>query len=233
MRVKQILDSIERPRKNCQIWFHCRSRLCRRKIRTLRLRAKSPKTPRFERIRVRVVTSCIRPRCIPCCRRRRCRHWDGRHSGPRCRRVCRRQCRGKGRRCGRLCRLRCYRSSRHHWNRCCRYCRHLCQYIYRRITYRTTFVNLITFPNAYGDLFLRQFNSMTMDKLITKNQLMFDASTGLKSSEILRMMRMLNRDDSPDAHKIMESAGKLESALEEAIRQIVTKQVGQCQGKLK
>ena len=74
---------------------------------------------------------------------------------------------------------------------------------------------------------------MTMDKLITKNQLMFDASKGLKSSEILRMMRMLNRDDSPDAHEIMESAGKLESALEEAIRQIVTKQVGQCQGKLK
>ena len=231
----RIIGRIERPRNARKTRFFCSwpwwSRRYLRVNRwkgTLRFRRRKPRTMR--NVRIKVISYWRR--CRRCGRRgrlcRRGRRWRrrGRRRGRRCRRRGRRW-RRRGRRRGRRWRRRGRRWRRRgrRWRRRGRRIR--CRR-YRRITFVK--VNVIVLQSGCGDRFLKKYNSMTMNKLVTKNQLMFDASTGLKSSQLLRIMRMINRDDSPEAHEEIMSAVKFETALQKAVNQVVKKHVRKCPG---
>ena len=89
---------------------------------------------------------------------------------------------------------------------------------YRRNTIFIITVNLFAFPPKFGDDFLTIYNSYTLDKMVKANKLIYREEE--RSSQLHRMMRMVSKNENPEAHEEMMGSVKVKKALEGAINKI-------------
>lgn len=90
-------------------------------------------------------------------------------------------------------------------------------------------INIIVFHSKFGDRFLKKYNSLALDKMIATNRLILTRRE--RSSQLHRMMRMVSKNENPEAHEEMIASVEVKTALEKAINHTLATYIPKRQGK--